>query len=105
MRWDSDARDRALTAANKVASRDPEAASLLIAQTIAEEEYAKEPGYIEPEIFTHKYDPAEIYDRACYEYKWTPEVCDKMHYLRFFAMLDRANERRRKENESYNKEG
>lgn len=65
---------------------------------------AKEPGYISDVLLEQVYDPAEIYDRACFEYKWTPDICDKMHYLRFFAMLDRANERKRKENEDYDKQ-
>lgn len=97
--WDEEAQENAVVQARQIASRDPEAASLLVAQVVAEQELSKDRAYVDP--FANTYKPALVYDRACKEYGWRPKDIDEMHYLTFFAMLREANERHRQENEAY----
>lgn len=73
---------------------------MLTAQVIAEQEFAKEEGYVNP--FSEIYNPILVYDRACAEYHWTIKDCDEMHYITFFAMLREASERHRQEQAAYN---
>lgn len=89
-----------MSKARQISSRDPEAASLLVAQVVAEQEMAKDSGYSRDPFQGH-YNPVLLYDRACREYGWRPKDCDDMHYLTFFAMLREANERHQQENEAY----
>jgi hypothetical protein len=99
LHWDQEARETAVYSARQLSARDPEAASLLIAQVVAEEELSKDREYADP--FASTYNPALVYDRACREYGWRPRDIDEMHYLTFFAMLREANKRHKEENESY----
>lgn len=97
--WDEEAKEVALYQARQLSHRDPEAASLLVAQTVAEQEMSKDEAYANP--FADQYNPALMYDRACREYGWRPKDIDQMHYVTFFAMMREANERRKQEQENY----
>lgn len=90
--WDYEAQQVALVQSQMIAQRDPEAASLLVGQLL----YAQE---TQPEgVKMGLYDPLELYDVMCHENGWTPRDIDTMHYLTFFGIVKKRNERVRKEN-------
>jgi len=98
--WDEEAKESAIAQARQLAARDPEAASLLVAQVVAEQELQQQnTDYTESTL--NKYSPITAYERACKEYGWKPKDIDEMHYITFFAMLREANERHKQENEAY----
>jgi hypothetical protein len=92
LHWDIEAREAAVRAmqSKSLSSRDPEAAALLAAQLVAEEEFDRQNG-IKPFI-SGDYNPARAYTIACKEFGWTIKQCDETHYLAFFAMLRELNE-------------
>jgi hypothetical protein len=98
--WDEEAKEAAIAQARQLAVRDPEAASLLVAQVVSEQELQKDASYTDTSF--NQYNPILVYERACKEYGWTPRQIDEMHYLTFFAMLREANERHKQEQASYN---
>lgn len=79
-----------------MSKRDPEAASLLIAHVVA----AREEQGDERRADITGYDPLSLYDYMCKEYQWRPRDIDAMHYPLFFALVEKANERHRRENEA-----
>lgn len=98
--WDEEAMERAVQQARDVTHRDPEAATLLIAQVINQQQRLKELGQ---QPIVAAYRPAKLYAQMCRFYKgWTPKVIDDMHYLTFFAMVREANELAREENKQMN---
>lgn len=92
LHWDIEARETAVRAmqSKSLSSRDPEAAALLAAQLVAEEEFDRQHGN-EP-LVTNDYKPARAYAIVCKEFGWTVKQCDETHYLAFFAMLRELNE-------------
>ncbi len=102
LNWDTEARERAVVAmqGKDLANRDPEAAALLAAQLVAEEEFDRQRGH-EP-VNVAGYKPARAYAVACKEYGWTVKTCDEMHYLTFFAMLREAAEINREQSKAVN---
>lgn len=96
MEWDQDAQDAAVQQARSMSSRDPEAASLLIAHVVAAQELQEQRGSVAAHVPIN-YDPRKLYDYMCKEYGWTVRECDETHYMTFFALVHEANERHRKE--------
>jgi hypothetical protein len=99
MDWDADAQNEAMRKARELQARDPESASLLIATLVvtqdAQERHMGAPVSRAPV----DYDPVKLYDFACKEYGWRPRDINEMHYLLFFAMVNAANDRHRREEE------
>lgn len=80
--------------AQEMSSRDPAAATLLVANLIASEKEAEQKGE-QPT----GYDPIELYAFMCKEYAWRPIDIDSMHYPTFFALVRKTKKRIDKERE------
>ncbi len=101
MDWDEEAQQNALYSARQAQSRDPEAAALIVTTLAVTQDIQEENGEL-VDRSPNGYNPIKIYDYACREYGWRPRDIDEMHYLTFFAMVENANERHRRENDAFN---
>ncbi|GAC1589121.1 MAG: hypothetical protein NVS4B1_33490 [Ktedonobacteraceae bacterium] len=99
--WDEEAQDNAIRQARTLTSRDPEAASLLVAHVIAEQEMQEQRGTLVSRVPVG-YDPGALYDYMCHENGWRPQDINDMHYLTFFMMVRKANERNKREQDAVN---
>jgi 1,2-phenylacetyl-CoA epoxidase PaaB subunit len=90
--WDAEAQQEALIHAQEIANRDPEAASMLITQLLHIQQ--TQPDEPAPSL----YDPLALYEVMATEKGWTPKEMDEMHYMTFFGIVRKRNERVREEN-------
>jgi hypothetical protein len=101
--WDSEARERAMEQAKKLAMRDPDAAELLLAQLRKEEQAAKErPPEISDAILRKVYRPTTLLANMAMAYRWSWESMQNMDYVAFFVMAEEAEEIQKKRNKAIN---
>lgn len=97
MDWDAEAQNEAMRKARELQIRDPESASLLIATLVVTQDAQEQQTGSPVSRAPVDYEPVKLYDFACKEYGWRPRDINEMHYLLFFALVNAANERRRRE--------
>jgi hypothetical protein len=103
--WDSEARDRALEQARKLALRDPDAAEQLLAQIRVEEEAAKKrTPEIGDAILRKVYRPSTLFANMAAFYRWSWESMNNMDYVAFFVMAEEAEEIQKKREKAMNRD-
>lgn len=101
--WDSEARDRAMEQARKLALRDPEAAELLLAQLQVEEEAAKRRApEVSDAILRKVYRPSALFANMAAFYRWSIPDMNEMDYVLFFVMAEEAEEIQKKRDKAMN---
>jgi hypothetical protein len=101
--WDSEARERAMEQARKLAMRDPDAAEQLLAQLRVEEEAAKKRApEISDAILRKVYRPSALFANMAAFYRWSWESMNNMDYVAFFVMAEEAEEIQRKRDKAMN---
>jgi len=101
--WDSEARERAMEHARKVALRDPEAAEVLLAQLRVEEEAAKKRApEISDAILRKVYRPTALFANMAAFYRWGWQEMNEMDYVAFFVMAEEAEEIQKKRDAAMN---
>jgi hypothetical protein len=96
--WDGEAQNEAMRRARDLQVRDPESAALLVATLVVTQDAQEKMGTPASRAPVD-YNPVKLYDFACKEYGWRPRDINEMHYLLFFAMVNAANDRHRREEE------
>lgn len=95
--WDSEARDRAMEKARKLALRDPDAAEQLLAQLQVEEEAAKKRAPEISDVILRKvYRPSELFANMAAFYRWGWQDMNEMDYVSFFVMAEEAEKIQKK---------
>lgn len=101
--WDSEARERAMEQARKLALRDPDAAEQLLAQLRVEEEAAKRRApEIGDAILRKVYRPSALFANMAAFYRWSIPDMNEMDYVLFFVMAEEAEEIQRKREKAMN---
>lgn len=99
--WDKEQEREAVREAQRLAERDPEAASLLMAHVAVSQETRHT---AEEDPFEDVYNPTRLYAQMTKYYRISPKELDEMHYLLFFGYLREAqqmNEEEKRQTDSY----
>lgn len=87
--WDTETEREAMSEAQRISERDPEAAAFLMAHVAVSQEKRKEAAQYEP--YEEEYNPTRLYAQMTKYYRISPKELDEMHYLLFFGYLREAN--------------